>query len=196
MFKVTLAAAAFMLAAGAANAVPVKWSSAVGGNDHYYELITATQYDTIGGAIAAAASNSFMGMTGYLATITSAAEQSFLNASVNPNGAQVWLGGSDATAEGAWEWITGPEAGTAFGYTNWDGGEPNNCCGGEDGLMGWWLGDTSGAWNDLDDNDINGHTGGILVEYSAKPSVVPLPAGAGLLLTALAGFGLARRRRK
>ncbi len=72
-------------------------------------------------------------------------------------------------------------------YFNWDLNEPNNCCSGEDGLIGWWGGSSTGGWNDLFDN--SSFTGGILVEYSGtEPGAVPLPAGPLLLETGLAGW--------
>ena len=51
-----------------------------------------------------------------------------------------WIGASDATTEGTWQWVTGPEAGTTFSigndfpitqigeYANWNPGEPNDFC--------------------------------------------------------------------
>lgn len=83
----------------------------------------------------AAAGKTFLGATGFLATITSAAEQSFVNGLLSGN---AWLGATDETVEGEWRWVTGPEAGTLFwqgnftgsavggNYTNWLAGEPNN----------------------------------------------------------------------
>ncbi len=75
------------------------------------------------------------GVTGHLAVITSAAENTFVDGIV-PGTA--WLGGSDATVEGEWRWTSGPEAGQQFwqgghtgntvggSYAHWGGGEPNN----------------------------------------------------------------------
>ncbi len=61
-----------------------------------------------------------------------------------------WVGGNDQTTEGTWEWNDG----TAWGYTNWCSGEPNNSHGlecvstsrEEDcAVIGWAAG---GCWND------------------------------------------------
>lgn len=51
------------------------------------------------------------GLNGYLANITSLAEQNFLKDKLNVPG---WIGGSDNTTEGIWQWNDGPEAGQVF----------------------------------------------------------------------------------
>lgn len=91
---------------------------------------------------------------GYLATITSQAENDFVynngvkdpNAPVGiyPNG--VWLGLNDAAVEGTFVW----ENGEAVSYTNWDPGEPNNYPPGEDyvEMLPW-----NGHWNDYFNGD-------------------------------------------
>lgn len=95
------------------------------------------------------------GATGYLATITSSAENDFVTARLANAG---WMGASDAAVEGAWRWVTGPENGTQFwsglsngstvggNYANWGTGEPNDSSG-ED--CGQYLAGGSGKWNDL-----------------------------------------------
>ena len=172
------------LLASPMGAAPVQWTVASGGNDHWYEYVDVnTDWDS---AAALAAGMTHLGASGYLATITSAAEQLFLN-TINSHIA--WLGGSDRASEGNWEWVTEPGGSVALSYTNWSGGEPNNCCGGENYLVGWWFGDT---WNDLRPNDTWG--AGMLVEYS--PAAVPLPASLPLLGAALGAVALIRRRRK
>jgi hypothetical protein len=185
--KTTMAAAfAAGILISPAAAAPVQWA----GNGHWYEYIDATAYDSFADALAAAAALSYLGYQGYLATITSADEQAFLN-TVNSSGITAWLGGSDAATEGDWRWVTGPEAGTAFVYSNWAAGEPNDFSG-EDGLLGWWTGDT---WNDIYDGFSEF---GIVVEYSeiTPTPEVPLPAALPLLLGAVGATGfLARRRR-
>ncbi|MDA1349119.1 MAG: C-type lectin domain-containing protein [Chloroflexi bacterium] len=130
-------------------------------------------------AEAAAASKSLFGLQGYLATITSGAENAFVFDKLQGNG---WLGGTDAAVEGTWKWVTGPEAGTVFcigtgtcvpqggEYTNWDGGEPNQA-GDED--YAHMIGNTNlneSFWNDL---PVGGGGGdyvvqGYVVEYGGS----------------------------
>mgnify|MGYP003348408187 CR=1 FL=1 len=89
-----------------------------------------------------------------LATITSRLENSLAALAGSYNTA--WIGGR-RLSNGTWRWERGPEAGQAFTYTNWAAGEPNNCCGGTNGLG--YAGEnatqftgTNGNWNDLFDN--------------------------------------------
>ena len=112
-----------------ASAAPILWPSGSGGNNHYYEFIqvanpfTGSNYAWTTD-IAAASASVFNGQNGYLATITSQAENDFVLGLVTGIFSQseaAWLGGK--APEG---WLVGPEAGQGFGYTNWGGIEPNN----------------------------------------------------------------------
>lgn len=174
-----------------AQAAPVQWS----GNGHWYLFVetglTAPQ------AFAAAAATTWMGMPGYLATITSAAENDFVAslAFTQAGMQQAWLGGSDDGAPvNQWTWRVGPEAGQAFTYTNWGSGEPNNCCGGENYLAINWGG--RGLWNDYGPPAFAGASLGYVIEYSpvSVPNPTPAPATAWLALGALAALGATRRR--
>jgi len=65
---------------------------------------------------------------GHLATITSQAEQDYIEGLlVGYNRNVYWLGGTNRTQSGQWEWITGEP----FEFTNWIEGEPNNYNGNE-----------------------------------------------------------------
>lgn len=96
-------------------------------NGHFYYLVS----DPLNWE---QASNNAAALGGHLATVTSESEQAFLQGA----GAIGWLGGSDATTEGEWTWVEGPEAGTQFWsgngfsgvpvngeYSNWGAFEPN-----------------------------------------------------------------------
>ena len=138
------------------------------GNGHYYEFVTAPEIDwTV--AKAAAAARSFFGLQGYLTTITSASENTFVASKLAGEG---WMGASDdpgqGASEGNWLWATGPEAGQFFyndvtgpvggAYNNWAEGEPNNADGEN---VAHFL--ANGQWNDYsNDND---NVVGYVVEY-------------------------------
>lgn len=80
-------------------------------------------------------------IAGHLVTIDSLEEQSFLTEALRGRG-RLWIGYTDAVAEGKWIWNASGEEGN---YTYWCGGEPNNQ-GEEDHAVMLW-GD-NGCWND------------------------------------------------
>ncbi len=136
-------------------------------------------------AKAEAEAQSYFGLQGYLATITTEEEAQLTGEQSAGTG---WIGGSDQSNEGTWIWETGPEAGQVFWnglsggsspngmYAFWNTGEPNNCCGGEDYAH---ITDPSigilGSWNDLPvagDGDPNSpyHPQGYIVEFGGMPN--------------------------
>jgi hypothetical protein len=155
-------------------------------NNHFYQFVDSNGIRWTDANTAASGLNYF-GLTGYLATITSATEQQFIDATIQGNG---WIGASDAATEGDWKWVTGPENGQSFwsgnvngsrvnnSYTNWNddkGGEPNNSGTGEN--YGHVIGDTRilkadgtpalGKWNDLAEvrSDDEYTPKGYIIEY-------------------------------
>jgi FG-GAP-like repeat/Lectin C-type domain/FG-GAP repeat len=74
-------------------------------NNHFYEFV-ANQGISWTNARDASNSRNYLGIQGYLATITSAKEQAFIQQRVQGNG---WIGASDTAIEGEWRWVTGPE---------------------------------------------------------------------------------------
>ncbi|MBD0333937.1 MAG: hypothetical protein ICV62_00465 [Cyanobacteria bacterium Co-bin13] len=98
----------------------------------FYEYVAASGI-TWEAARDAAAARAFLDKAGYLATITSSQEQTFVQGLLQGS---AWIGASDSTVEGEWRWVTGPEAetlfwqgnqsGTVAGFANWFTTEPNN----------------------------------------------------------------------
>ena len=139
-------------------------------NQHYYEFVSAPGI-TWTDAKTAAEAKTLYGLNGYLTTVTSAAENTFIAPKL---GGQGWMGANDANVEGAWFWMTGPESGTQFWsgtgggsivggqYNNWASGEPNNSGSNEDHAH--FL--TNGEWNDFKFD--NGSITGYVVEYGGN----------------------------
>ena len=133
-------------------------------NGHFYEFVEHGSNISWTAAKTAAGTRTFAGMTGYLATVTSASEQAFVSSKLQGQG---WFAASDANVEGIWTWADGPEDGQEFWqgtrsssncvylsctatsgrYNNWASGEPNDA-GGED--YAHFL--DGGEWNDYPDS--------------------------------------------
>ena len=126
----------------------LRYNAATG---NFYQYVGTTANYTA--ASAAAAASLLNGVAGHLATITSAAENTYVRALGSGN---LWLGAADSVVEGEWRWVgggaeagqmfwLGAAAGAAQGgyYTNWVAGNPDNSSN-EDHLEM----QASGLWND------------------------------------------------
>ncbi|GAB5474281.1 MAG: hypothetical protein Mars2KO_23800 [Maribacter sp.] len=169
----------FSITVGEANFLP--------NTGHYYEFVSDPGISWTDAEIAAS-NRTYFGWQGYLVTLTSQEEADFSGQQASGFG---WIGANDVAVEGEWRWVTGPEAGTQFWsgsvggteltYANWNGGEPNNCCGGEDYAH---IADASvirggapvGAWNDLPNGGGGGAyaSQGYVVEYGGMVGDPPL----------------------
>ncbi len=157
----------------------------------YYKVVSGGSYSWTE-ARAAAKSSTFSGLTGYLANVTSSAEQSFISSKLSADG---WIGASDSdllgiagATEGTWRWVDGPEAGQIFwvagagnvsgaagsGYvispfSNWNSGEPNDADSrfapvGED----YAYAISGNYWNDY--NNLNRNSA-YVIEYGGQEGV-------------------------
>ncbi|MCK3683365.1 PKD domain-containing protein [Maribellus sp. YY47] len=132
-----------------------------------------------------AANDDYYGLKGYLATITSSAENDFIWTKIDGVG---WIGASDEAEEGKWMWVTGPEAGTHFwqgnypngssvnnSYSFWNSGEPNNQGDEDYAHINSNPGTIQKSWNDLP-NAGGGPSSqyyraqGYVVEYGGTPN--------------------------
>jgi hypothetical protein len=183
-----------------------QWPTGVGGNGHYYQVVAVSEAVSWG-----AAQTSAVAGGGYLATITSPAENDFVytlaNAVPGAWGSTVlleygpWLGGFQPPGSpepgGGWVWVSGE----AFAYTNWNTAtEPNNLGGVEDKLHFHAVWAPPGTWNDLQTSG-EGRIFGYLVERECPPGVTcPTVSEWGLiamgLLTVAAGAVVVLRRRR
>jgi hypothetical protein len=156
--------------------------------EHFYEFISGSINFT--NSVTAAQTKSYFGRAGYLATMSSEAENNFVWRLM---ASDCWFGASDelslvnaakgttafasqTAVEGRWHWISGPEKGTNFSngnwgsgpttvsgqYAKWASGEPNNS-GGEH--YGQFYSLNLGQWNDLPNTNLNGY----LCEYGDMP---------------------------
>lgn len=172
------------LAACPAGAQWVRWETSAGGNGHWYRPVPGFP-----GLTWTLADQLARDEGGYLATLTSPAENAFVFSLVDApqfwtrfNGSGPALGGfqPDGAAEpaGGWHWITGE----AWSYSNWLPGQPDNnpWRPPEDRLHFWGHGPRAATWNDIQRDDSN--LGGYVVESDIPPrgfAVTGLPAFGG-----------------
>lgn len=155
-----------------AEAEPVQWPSASGGNDHWYEAVRVE-----GGVSWSSANVRARGRSGYLVTISSEQEDDFVAALVADPGfwlpqgpGAVWSGGLQRTGSAepsdGFEWVT-PEP---LVYANWGPGEPNDAAGVEHriAIYGPIPSDPPllGLWND---DSADALLAGYVVEWEGEP---------------------------
>ena len=74
---------------------------------HFYRFVAHPGISWTAASVEAASpAMKYHGLQGYLATITSAGENAFIQQKTKGVG---WIGASDAALEGEWRWVTGPE---------------------------------------------------------------------------------------
>lgn len=162
-------------------------------NGHFYQFVDAPGL-TWDAAEADAATQSFAGQSGYLASIPSRAVNDLITSKIQ--GAEnVWIGAEatdDPTGTPArvWKWADGPLAGSTIssctnwidvcdftpasgGFAGWAWGEPNNAGAGAEPHSGEWVAVTNwfgpyGEWNDLP-SDTGFAIAGYVVEYGDLP---------------------------
>ena len=106
-------------------------------NGHDYLLDTSGMSWTAGEALA-------VSLGGHLATVRSVQEHDWIRQQVFPlSGGNLFIGFNDVAVEGQWVWSSGEPV----TYTNWFGGFPDNCCGGQDAAR--IMSCCSNGWDDV-----------------------------------------------
>jgi hypothetical protein len=162
-----------LLPALAADTDPAQWSTADGGNGHWYQL-SPREVEGLDDAIQLAASTTWLGQPGYVVSVLSEGEKDFLVSRFGDE-AEYVIGYTDRDNEGVWKWVSGEPS----GFTFWASGEPNDFQGEDYAVMNWQhepdpeVPEPPGAWNDL-----GGAWGYAIFEYDVLAvSVDIMPGG-------------------
>ncbi|HET7698804.1 MAG TPA: lectin-like protein [Vicinamibacterales bacterium] len=159
----------------------LQWAVDAGGNGNYYEYVRDGGL-TWEAARTAAAARSHAGFSGRLVTVTSAAENAFVNALRGEGDLRAWIGmhDPDGSGDAGFAWISGEP----LTYTNWAAGEPDN-----PGTEFFVEMSADGTWKNSVALDGALPTLGYLVEYAVTGSTFTVTstadAGAGTLRQAL-----------
>lgn len=194
----------FSITIGQANYLP--------STQHFYEYIPSLGISWTDAKLAAESKN-YYGLKGYLATILAADEAQLTGKQSSGAG---WIGGSDATTEGVWKWVTGPEGlangdtgvifwnggvgGSTPNFAFWNNNEPNQFGGANEDyahITAPGVGIT-GSWNDLTINgDPSGNyqPKGYIVEYGGMPGdpILQIAASTSITIPAKIEFESASR---
>lgn len=156
---------------GALNVTPVQWPTNAGGNGHFYEAFLQPN-----GILWSNAQTAAVARGGYLATLTSQAENDFAYSLVSGNpgfwvvdgggGDGPWIGAyklAGPTSPTNWAWVTGEP----FVFTSWGQNQPNNFGGDQNFIQLYSPNSLTGElWNDAGNSDIQ-FTHSYLVEYDS-----------------------------
>eukprot|EP01059_Diplonema_ambulator_P028849 TRINITY_DN4783_c0_g1_i1.p1 TRINITY_DN4783_c0_g1~~TRINITY_DN4783_c0_g1_i1.p1 ORF type:complete len:607 (+),score=122.83 TRINITY_DN4783_c0_g1_i1:47-1867(+) len=83
-------------------------------NSHFYKYFSGPGMTWVEAQRACASEdNDILGLVGYLATITTEDEETFLVGKMAGTG---WIGATDNAIEGSWRWVTGPEGCPPYDY--------------------------------------------------------------------------------
>jgi len=190
MKKITTLLAVIAMVLGLSSkseAVPVYFA----GTGNYYDIVTGS-FDWFDARVDAE-SQTYLGMAGHLATVTSLDEGEFIESNFAVTSWTPWIGGfqSEDAAEpdGDWQWVTGE----SFSYTDWSVVEPNNVYSSTYGMDEDYLQyhSVGGGWNDLWGASI---LSAYLIEYESTS--VPEPSTLLLLGTGLVGLFAFNRKKK
>ncbi|MUP39290.1 PA14 domain-containing protein [Labilibaculum euxinus] len=144
------------------------FSGTLPGYTYLGELYNHTYYYSNTSEKATTAMQNAINSGGHLVTITSQAENDFIDSKVG----DIWIGLTDAAAEGTFVWCNGE----AVSYTNWNSGEPNNS-GNEDYTQMY----SNGKWNDIPDTYWKRYVvefeGALVTQTGGLPSGSLFPVG-------------------
>ena len=130
--------------------------------NRFYRIVSGTyswQSATTAIADPNTASSVLNGVNGYMATVRTANDNMIVWQLAASQGTDVWIGASDATTEGVWQWYDGSVpaeqfwsglyTGSAYGgnYSNWNANEPNNYNANNEDYAELFA--STGKWNDL-----------------------------------------------
>ena len=167
-------AAALVVAGRPGDALAVDGAMFDPATGHWYAYVDAGAPSNWNTCAAAAAAEG-----GYLATITSAEEQTWVFDNLGVAGRPAaWLGATDTVTEGTWEWASGE----TWTFSNWAAGEPSDAAGTEN----WLAMASDGTWSDEPGTQ---SMWGYIVEWDADPNPQPPTAPTNLVAVYAQGAG-------